>query len=52
MRYAQVRLTDEQFIEVKKAALDAKMTLEQFIESSLFEKLFADAVKVVKEDGK
>jgi len=42
MRYAQLRLTDEEFITVKKAALDAKMSLDDFLKSAIFEKMFLD----------
>ena len=45
MRYAQIRLPDKEFIKVKKAALDAGMTLEEFMKSAIFEKMFADVIK-------
>ena len=33
MRYAQLRLTEQEFIEIKKAALDAKLPLEDFLKT-------------------
>jgi hypothetical protein len=50
MRYAQVRLTERQFIIIKKAALDAKMTLEHFIKASVFERLLKDSL--TRKEGK
>lgn len=45
MRYMQIRLTEEEFILVKKAALDAKVSLEAFLKAAVFEKMFLDIVK-------
>jgi hypothetical protein len=39
MRYAQLRLSDKEFITVKKAALDAGISLEEFLKSAMAEKL-------------
>jgi hypothetical protein len=50
MRYAQVRLPEEEFIQVKKAALDAGMSLDEFMQSAIFEKMFADALKKASEE--
>ncbi|MCP3924872.1 MAG: hypothetical protein GY714_20020 [Desulfobacterales bacterium] len=37
MRYAQVRFTDEEFIKLKKAALDDELTFEEFLKSAIIE---------------
>ena len=50
MRYAQIRLSDKDFITAKKAALDANMSFEDFLKSAMFEKLFSDVVKKVNEE--
>jgi len=45
MRYAQTQFTEEEFIMVKKAALDAKLSLGNFLKSAVFEKMFLDIMK-------
>ena len=46
MRYMQIRyVNEEEFIEIKKAALDAKLSLEDFVKAAINEKLISDAVK-------
>lgn len=40
MRYMQIKYSDEEeFIKVKKAALDARLSLEDFIKTAVQEKL-------------
>ncbi len=41
MRYAQLRLTETEFIEVKKAALDAHISLEEFLKTAVFTQIKA-----------
>ena len=45
MRYAQIRLTETELNEFKKAAIDAKLTLEAFIKTAVFEKIISDTTK-------
>jgi hypothetical protein len=41
----QLRLSEEEFIMVKKATLNAKLTLENFLKAAVFEKLLSDIAK-------
>jgi predicted DNA binding CopG/RHH family protein len=41
MRYAQIRLTEEEFIEVKKTILNEGVSLENFIKEAIKEKILS-----------
>ena len=52
MRYIQTDLNEEDFIVVKKAALDAKISLKDYVKEAIFDKLFLDAVETKKPNFK
>jgi hypothetical protein len=45
----QFSLTDQQFITVKKAALDSGVSLRDFLRTAVFEKIVSDATKTPAE---
>ena len=41
MRYAQIRLSEEEFIELKRIILDENTSLEKFIKTAIKEKIIS-----------
>lgn len=49
MRYMQLRVKENEFIKIKKAALDAGMSTEKFLKLAALEKSISDTALTLEE---
>jgi hypothetical protein len=55
LKHLQLRLPEAEFKEVKKAAIDASMTMDQFLRTAAFKEMGYDVLPdgtVIKKVGK